>query len=162
MLSRTRSFAMTVSAALLFAFVPTIAQAQRPVITRNADEPGRVPYNSSFPLQSCSNGGCAVYFAPVPAGYRLVITYMSVLFSSATPTPSYISLTTTAAGTTDTPEEMYLPLPVSAGPNSGVYVVSAPIHFYAEPGSTPFMFLAAELSQGQVTGSLTGYLVALN
>ena len=161
MFNRTRPFAFTALAVLVFAFTPAIAHAQKPVITRNADEPGRTPYNSSFPLQSCLNG-CPVYFAPVPAGYRLVIPYMSVLFASATPTASYVSLTTTAAGTTNTPEEMYLPIPVPTGPNSSVYVVSAPIHFYAEPGSTPFMFLSADLSQGQVTGSLTGYLVALN
>lgn len=162
MFSRTRSLALTAFAALTFAFAPAIVHAQKPALTKSVDEPGRVPYNSSLSLQSCSNGGCSVYFAPVPPGYRLVITYVSVLVASSTPVSGYISLTTTAAGTTNTPEEMYLPVPVPTGPNSGISIVSAPISFYAEPGSAPFIFVSTYLSQGSVTASLTGYLVALN
>jgi len=52
------------------------------VVTRNSEEPGRVPYQQTVYLTSgdsrCSDFGCDVLFPAVPAGKRLVVQYVSL------------------------------------------------------------------------------------
>lgn len=53
-----------------------IAQVVRAALVRNQDKPGR---NQYFETRSalCVNGGCGIVFSPVPAGQRLVVTFVS-------------------------------------------------------------------------------------
>lgn len=57
----------------LLAATPALAQA--PILTRNADEPGRNPYQEAQ-LTSCTDpGDCSVVFATVPTSRRRVVEY---------------------------------------------------------------------------------------
>lgn len=53
-----------------------IAQVVRAALVRNQDKPGR---NQYFETRSalCVNGGWGIVFSPVPAGQRLVGTFVS-------------------------------------------------------------------------------------
>jgi hypothetical protein len=53
-----------------------IAQAVRAALVRNQDEPGRNPYFESRDV-NCTAQGCVAGFSAVPAGQRLVLTFIS-------------------------------------------------------------------------------------
>jgi hypothetical protein len=54
--------------------------------TQNVNEPGRHPFQESIVLNSgagCAPFVCSTSFSPVPAGKRLVVTYVSAVFVSS-------------------------------------------------------------------------------
>ena len=64
-----------IAASLLFA--ASAARAQAPIVTRNADEPARNPYQEAQ-LTSCTDpGDCQVVFASVPPSTRRVVDYVN-------------------------------------------------------------------------------------
>jgi hypothetical protein len=69
-----------------FTTKPLLAQI-RAAFVENVDEPGRSPYTSFATLNSnsCSGGGCLLFFAQVPAGKRLIVTSVTGQFNVATP-----------------------------------------------------------------------------
>jgi hypothetical protein len=145
---------------------PHVANAQKPALVRNQDEPGRnyyvenVFFNQS--ASTCAGGAtCAVVFPPVPAGFRLVVTYVSALYRLVpNTTGAYVSLAGDAGLFT---RQIDLPAPVYTG---SIYTVtSAPVMFFVEPGNTPVVYLNGD-QVSQALGfsshvSLVGYLVAI-
>lgn len=80
-MSRIKRFAWFAAAlaggAIVVTFVTegrAIAQAARAALVRNQDEPGRNPYSQTV---ACLSEGCSVTFPPVPAGERLVLTFIN-------------------------------------------------------------------------------------
>jgi hypothetical protein len=56
---------------------------------------------------------------------------------------------------------LLLPVPVNDGANC--YIISRPVTYFVEPGSTPYLFLAGYgiNPNESATATITGYLVAI-
>lgn len=68
-----------------------IAQAVRAALVRNPDEPGRNPYfETRYVL--CTSEVCESTFSPVPAGQRLVVTFVSAECCQYGPPPKVVLL----------------------------------------------------------------------
>jgi hypothetical protein len=66
-------------AAIVLMLAPGEAIAQRPALTKNIDEPGRIPYQQFVsakpaPSSACGLNFCTFVLPVVPAGKRLVVT----------------------------------------------------------------------------------------
>jgi hypothetical protein len=171
---RTRHHLATLLAlaAALVPFAAIPAHAQKPALTENIDEKGRVPYHSNF-QSSCSGGLCAFNFKSVPEGFRLVITHASAQYEvTDTLVENYVLLDggTPTPGDSGNDYDEFLPPPVSVGqltpgePNPVyVYMVSSPVTYYVEPGGTPKLVIVGVGSggNGSTNGSISGYLVAI-
>ena len=141
---------------------PAIAAAVKAALIQNVDEPGRTPYSARVSC-TASGGSCfASASAPVPAGYRLVIEYVSAGWNSPG-TFLELELVSLDAGNAFSPVA-YLPptLLPSTGGNNG-YVANQSLRAYVEAGSTPSVSIAQNTS-GVVflDGYVSGYLVNLN
>jgi len=162
------SLATLVALAALTPFASVVAHAQKPALTENIDERGRVPYHSNFSTD-CPSDTCTFAFRSVPAGYRLVVTHASVQYTG-NPAPSFdfnyafLGGGATAPGETASYIE-YLPAPESLGAVVGGiprYLASSPVTYYVEPLNTPNMAVNNVLAGSIVVGSISGYLVAIN
>jgi hypothetical protein len=78
---RLKQFAVIAAAvpavAVMVSFMPegrAIAQAVRAALVQNVDEPARNPYSESA---GCDSYGFTAVFSPVPAGKRLVVTFVN-------------------------------------------------------------------------------------
>jgi hypothetical protein len=156
---------LVVLAAALTPFVTIPARAQKPALTENIDEKGRVPYHSNFQALSQANSG-AFLFKSVPAGYRLVVTHASARYFG-NPAPSALANYAILGGGATTPGDSdgyseYLPTPVSGGGTSPSYVAASPVTYYVEPLGIPNIFISNMVLGTLAYGSISGYLVALN
>ena len=141
------------------------ALAQKPVLTRNADEPGRSPLQQNVLINqtadSCPNDDyCVVNFDPVPAGYRLVITYASARFDQLASDPAAYS----ALAIDGSPFGMQTILP--GGADSSLhrfYLGAGAVTFYVDAGHTPsILFSGFNIRTGDTSqAAISGYLVAL-
>jgi hypothetical protein len=131
----------------LFCGALPLAIAQRAVPVENIDEPGRSPYLEARSFvqnaDACPPNYCFVRFAPVPAGKRLVVTHVAVrFFVAVTFGVPYLELGPDVVQSSTT-----LPLPTATVPSTGastgdpVAVMSAPVTWYAEAGTTPTLLL---------------------
>ena len=160
MLERTR-FARCFAGLMLY--VPAMAVAQRPAIPKNIDSPKRTPYQAFSQVENCTQI-CTFTFTPVPAGYRLVVTYASSFFQNGVPgSQAYAT-----AGYQQDQEQfqplIYLPLPAAiASPNYlQLAQLSAPVSYYVESGFTPNLRLYGSFASFYGQATLTGYLVSLD
>jgi hypothetical protein len=154
MLSRSLIFATQILTSMFIALLSASAQAQKPAITKSIDEPGRTPYISE--IKGNCDGSCSVAFKAVPAGFRLVATYIGASYISI-PNASGPSLASLDGG----PAFLYLPT-VAPVTNNGVtrfFVLSSPIVYYVESGLAPRFNVG---NSGSFTASLFGYLVAVD
>ena len=160
-----RSLAVPCCAALLAGALPAVAGAQpKPALVQDIDEPGRNPYQQTMSfvagVSTCSNNfTCTVNFPAVPAGKRLVLTYVSAAFGTA-PNPASASITVSQSANT------YLRLPaVTVNPAvvGARFIASGPVTFYYEPGDVPSVTLSAQTINFGSTDdvSLVGYLIPL-
>ena len=156
--------AALVALAALAPFASVAAHAQKPALTENIDEKGRVPYYDAAQGTCQDNGQCTLIFKTVPAGFRLVITYASGnYFASTSPSVNHFNLVALFAGAggqgnnSGIPYMAYL-TPTSAG-GANIYAFSSPLTFYAEPNSTPQMVISNVF--GSQTGMISGYLVSI-
>ncbi len=151
--------------ALGLALAPPTAQAQKPALVRNQDEPGRNPYMQSISdnlsTQYCTPYLCTIYFNPVPVGFRLVITHASARYKLAhTGSGPYVQI---AAFGFVNAAAITLPAPVAIG--GDYYIASGPVTYFVEPGVPPVLLLSG--SPVDNTGmyafeaAITGYLVPL-
>ena len=156
MLKRLRLYAALVLIATT-ATVATVtaapAHAQRPALTKNVDEPGRSPYFSQA-SGPCDFTICLLNFKAVPAGFRLVVTHASVIFTKSgagsstqvilqqTPLTYQDFLSTSSLGGLD-------------------YIASSPVMFFVEAGAAPQIEVFRGVANGAAFGTLNGYLVAL-
>jgi hypothetical protein len=165
MLTRIPLAALVALAATLVPFATIPAHAQKPALTENIDEKGRVPYYDAA-QGYCLNGECVLIFKTVPAGYRLVITYATGVYQApSSPSVNNFNLVTLSSGASgqgnnsSVPYTAYL-TPTTAGAN--VYTFSNPLTFYAEPNSTPQMVISNVSSvSGEQSGVISGYLVSI-
>ena len=154
MLIRSRLFVAHTLASVFITLLSASAQAQKPAITKSIDEPGRTPYTSE--IKGTCDGSCNVQFKAVPAGFRLVATYIGASYISIPNAsgPSFASLDGGSA---------FLLLPVVApATNNGVtrsFILSTPITYYVESGSAPRFNVG---NAGSFSASLFGYLVAVD
>jgi hypothetical protein len=156
MLNRSRIVALLAFSTAFSAMVSAPAHAQKPALTQNVDEKGRVPYHDSFQV-SC-NGTCLSYFKAVPQGYRLVVTHISGTSSCAQPPSNLPCFAELLDGTTYYAEYF---VPTSAG--GGMYIFSSSLTYYVESGDAPILLSSGiTAAANYVTGTIEGYLVALN
>lgn len=129
-----------------------IAQAVRAALVRNQDEPGRNPYFETHDAL-CVNGGCELVFSPVPAGQRLVLTFVSAQCCEFGPPPRIVSLIK--------PMKEGQGFPMFPGDDITSYA-SSPVVAYFEAGETPVMFTSlSSTGGGDLEGTLSGYFVSL-
>ena len=129
-----------------------IAQVVRAALVRNQDEPGRNPY---FETRSalCMNGGCEIVFSPVPAGERLVVTFVSADCCQFGPPPRLLQLIK--------PTQENQGFPMFASDEITAYTTSPDV-VYFEAGETPIMFTSlSSTGGGTLDGTLSGYFVTL-
>jgi len=155
MLIRSRLFVAHALAAVFITLLSASAQAQKPALTKSIDEPGRAPY-LSYVVQPCQGAEiCKIQFKAVPAGFRLAVTYVSVVYVPSGADDNLISLGQSPSNSM----YLFLPAPVSVGLNR---MTSSPITFYVEPGSAPEITVFNSAKGYYISGSITGYLVALD
>ena len=163
-------------AAAICAVIAPPAQAQvRPAVTKNVDEPGRIPYQVIFQAAkgdpNCGTNFCVFFTPNVPANKRLVITNVAItinLDSTATAQAVYLSVedATTVYG------QLYLPYNPNAYPVDPIsaysprrYVVNESVRLYADAGQ--HLRLAFHTTGGNLADGwpqlvlITGYLVDL-
>jgi len=169
--SRLPLAALAALAATLVPFAAIPAHAQKPALTQNIDEKGRVPYHSD---SSCTVGlvsACTMVFRPVPAGYRLVVTHASAQFVGEPPLQNALGACGILQGGTPAPGETGYQLVLAAVNTGNViggtypnFVVSSPVTYYVEPLGQPLMqiFDILNVPDGGAVGSISGYLVAIN
>jgi hypothetical protein len=174
MMNRSRIVALLAFTAAFTAIVSVPAHAQKPALVQNIDEKGRNPYQQSiqFTPTSIATGStpcftgqntCEIFFKPVPAGYRLVVSQVTAAYAAAVAGDigHLAVLSTVTSTTTPVVGDIYV-LP-SPAVSAGIYTLSVPVTFYVEPGLTPFLDLTnVQFGNNTVTVSISGYLVALN
>jgi hypothetical protein len=172
MLNSSRVVALLAFSTVFSALVCAPAHAQKPALVQNIDEKGRNPYQQTIQfiptstttgLTSCSGGLCEVAFKPVPAGYRLVVTQVTAIYTAASTgdVENIAFLASITSATSPTVGDIaILPSPTIS---AGLHSLSAAITFYVEPGLIPLLSMTNVQNSGStVTVSITGYLVNLN
>ena len=165
MLKLTRTHSILAIAAALASLLPAAIHAQKPALTQNIDEKGRIPYYASQ-YGTCFNDAinlCYITFPAVPAGYRLVVTYVSINYIAATSVVANIcGFASGNKGSGNAPYVLYLPAPTANGQNT--YTYSNPLTAYVEAGAQPNFFLQNALNSPDtpLVGTINGYLVNLN
>ena len=165
MITRLRAATLIAFTAALAALVsaPVHAHAQKPALTQNIDEKGRVPYQDTE-TKLCTNMGnidCGLTFAAVPSGYRLVVTYASAFFYLNSPSvPSYIGLYGGYSLPNGTQMSTAILIPTAIGGNG--YAVSSPLTYYIDQGYSPTFDAPGAAVGKYVVGTVTGYLINLS
>jgi hypothetical protein len=163
MLNRSRIVALLAFSTVFSALVPAPALAQKPALTQNIDEKGRVPYQDTE-VKLCTNMGnvdCGLTFAQVPSGYRLVVTYASAFFYLNSPSnPYYIGLNGGYSLPNGTQESTAILIPSAVGGNG--YAVSSPLTYYVDQTYSPSFDTPGAAIGKYVVGTVSGYLINLS
>ncbi len=155
-MNRLKRFAWFIAGLTAVALVVTlgtesraIAQAVRAALVRNQDEPGRNPYFETRDVLCTSV--CLATFSPVPAGQRLVVTFVSAECCQYGTPPKVVLLAkpnTEAQG-----------FQTFAADEITAYA-SSPVIAYFEAGETPVLF-GYSSGGGNLVGTLSGYYISL-
>jgi hypothetical protein len=121
-----------------------VAQAIRAALVRNQDEPGRNPYSQ---FAECASNTCTVTFPPVPAGQRLVVTFVNAL----------IGQTNGALELGGHGQELRFFVAQNATSTSSI--VNSPMVAYYDAGETPTLTPGAGTTF--VESTLSGYYITL-
>ena len=163
-ISRSLAPVLTFAAVFGTLYTPQLSAQARPALVKNADEPGRSPYQAiQTTFNNCGVYGFA-YFPPVPAGKRLVVTYMSGQFQLTVNSKVYARLFSVPSVTTNCAVISGVPfaiLPVFDLTNL-IASFSAPTQFYIEEGTVPTLFVQSPLDLGVAKVadfSIQGYLI---
>ncbi len=156
----TLAGALTLLAVLGKFYVPPLLAQARAALVKSVDEPGRVPYQAS--QSSFSN--CGVYglanFPTVPAGKRLVITFVSGIFdfsaNSFVLAQLYTSPSAVDCGALLSGPNIVQPFSLQG--NEAQYSTS--IQFYVDEGNTPVIRAGASSAfLSTMNFTIVGYLV---
>jgi hypothetical protein len=139
---------------------PSVNVANLPTVSL---EPGRSPYQqfggfNPGPANCPNEFFCVVTFAPVPAGKRLVVTYVSAGFSltgDATEASAAVGTNGEVGNVLGVPATL-----ISAKFNR--FLASSAIMFFVEAGQSPSVFIEGQTvtpSDNSVSIALVGYLV---
>lgn len=159
-LINTRSLRAAVTAIGLL--VAGSAGAQRAALVEEIYAPGRQVYQYNLGINPSGNYCpnqfyCEITFPAVPAGKRLVVTYVSVQFSLTGPV-------TGATGSIGT--SVFDSMAFQPGVGTGVnrFVAAGPVTYYFEPGQRPVVQFSGNsvLTSNSAFASVVGYLVAAN
>ncbi|HLK19530.1 MAG TPA: hypothetical protein VKT81_11250 [Bryobacteraceae bacterium] len=120
-----------------------LAQAVRAALVRNQDEPGRNPYSQ---FAECLGTECSLTFPPVPAGQRLVVTFVSIVAGDANGGP----LAFTGHGQD---------VRFFTTQNASVSIYNGPTVAYYEAGETPT--LNCYCGNSLMEATLSGYFISL-
>jgi len=155
--------------ACTLALVSSGALAQpKPALTLNANEPGLNSYVDSRQVEqnttTCQPASppftsCRFEMAPVPAGKRLVVSYVSASYILS-PGATFAEAILGSTGG----RFVMLPLqPVQSGAVADRQLVSTPVAFYVEPGESPvFTLRGFEILDGRTASlSVIGHFVTL-
>ena len=132
---------------------PSAVTVTNTVTVQNRDEPGRNPYQESSGVV-CTSDRCIADFPVVPAGHRLVVTFVSAFIE---PPPIGVHGVLSLKGRGGD----LVVFPMVA--NTDAAVGAQPMTFYFEAGDVPEVIIEARdvtASLGAAT-SMTGYLVEL-
>ncbi len=166
MFKRPVALALLASTAVLFASASLPAHAQKPALTQNIDEKGRVPYQQSVVAHcSVSDYSCEPSFPPVPVGYRLVVTYFSVFIQSPQAHPGMYALLSGQSplpnGASGSLAAIFLPMTATGLVDGNYdYFLNAPITCYFNAGEQPLVILDNTFAS-YASVDLIGYLVAV-
>ncbi len=156
--------ALTFAAVVGTLYTPQLFAQVRPAVVKNVDEPGRSPYQAiQTSFNNCGVYGFA-YFPPVPAGKRLVVTFMSGQFQLTVTSKVYARLLSAPAVTSSCAVLSGVPfaiLPVFDLSNL-IASFSSPTQFYVEEGAVPTLFVQSPLDLGVAKVadfSIQGYLI---
>jgi len=160
---------LALSAAATLGLAPAAHAASEPpppvTLVQNVNEPGLNPYQKFISFNQggayCYNFACSVEFPAVPAGKRLVITYVSAQFGLASGgTLASVALTTSS---NENNQEL-LPAPALDGLGR-FYICASPVTFYVNAGDHPVVIMGGQYmldnNSNGAQVSVTGYLVTL-
>lgn len=152
LLSRVAAVAFAVLLSTAFVHAQVGANA---VVTVNADEPGRIPYQAAA-FGHCNGTVCHATFQAIPAGHRLVIQHVSGNLTTVNPVPDgtrvLLSLTN---------KVQFMSFPVSPF-IPGVFVggFDQAVVFYVDGGQTPTLQInIGVLAMDTFNPSMIGYLL---
>jgi hypothetical protein len=138
----------------------------RAALTKNVDEPGRLPYQAEVDFGGCSGGNsfCIVAFPPVPAGKRLVVEEVTAL--AFVRNGGQVNLfafgdgVITNTGNVAIMQPTFTPL-FAADSFSVAWSIDKQIKVYYEPGTTPKVKIQASVGFGALGSNMTlhGYLI---
>lgn len=121
-----------------------LAQAVRAALVENVDEPGRNPYSENT---GCFAKGCNAIFSAVPAGKRLVVTFVNAEIENG---PGFMALT--GHGTD---------VRIFTTTSASVFdVLNAPTWTYFDAGERPSLGCDG-CNSSFAGGTLSGYYVNL-
>ena len=157
-----RAFAAAIVASA-FALVAGTALAQpKPALTKEIDAPGRDAYQANrSPNVSVACRPipifCRLEFDPVPAGKRLVVTYVSLQFQQTD------AVDQNFAWLGDLASPNYLLLPKPQLLYDTIFVLSTPITYYVNAGETPHLsFSGFNTAAGSsMIGTIVGHFVSV-
>jgi hypothetical protein len=157
---------LAISAAAAVSLAPcTWANATPPppvTLVQNVNEPGLNPYQKFIIFNQggahCYDFACTVEFPAVPAGKRLVITYVSAQFALA---GGGTLASVAVASSANQDNQALLPAPVADGLGR-FYICASPVSFYVGAGEHPLGILGGQYmldngsngAQVSVTGDL--------
>jgi hypothetical protein len=160
----TSRFRLALALAVAIASGAALAQP-KPALVQDRDEPGRDPYLETV-LQTlddahCFSPGlprtkCWATFSPVPAGKRLVVTYVAVwayYAAAGTPPIAYVANGIAPA--------MLLPAMTVTSPP--VYQIGTPTTMFFNPSQVPTIHVEAQNLDPNATiyATIAGYFVTL-
>ena len=139
----------------------SMALAQKAALVQEVNVPAKSPYQHNLAFNpssaSCPNSYyCTAAFPAVPAGKRLVVTYVSAQYTVNSPSVEAIVLIGNSLFDT-----MAIPAAVNVGASR--FVAAAPVTYYFEAGETPTVFLSGSSMSLSNTAhaSIIGYLVSV-
>lgn len=148
---------------LMVPLTPAPASAQvRAALTKNVDEPGRMPFQASalFAPSACSFNSvlyfCSVSFPAVPAGKRLIIDYVTHFVALAAPgSPDSLRFQDRNNGNLFWVQPTYTPRALTPSH----FFLDRPVHVYYEAGDTPkvLMAITQQLAASEIT--VSGYFI---
>jgi hypothetical protein len=122
--------------AIVATAVSVVNTSSNPVPVSSIDGPGRVPFIESGSFECNLLAYClSAFTTPVPAGHRVVITYMSGSMNFvSTPTYAAVALNTTLNSTIIGPVEFNVPV---INPAGVLTIFGAPVTYYFDAGQIP-------------------------
>lgn len=146
-------------ALLVLALVPVSAAfAQpKPAQVKDIDQPGRAKYQETLSHSCQDSSTCYFFFSAVPAGKRLVVTWVSANYVLNPSGDSWAVLFLDDASGV----EVYLaPLPA---PSAGTFrIINSPAMMYVEAGNSPSVeLLSSTLFGSSAKVTLVGYYISV-
>jgi hypothetical protein len=125
-----------------------------PLIVRNVDEPGRIPYQSFASLNSCLAISCTFTFNNPGTGHRLVVQHISGSWNNTTPGATLVVVTSADSGAARSAFDK------TADSSITEFFFDQPVLFYVDPGRS-FSVLLSVTSGNSLGGGIfvSGYLV---